>query len=67
MPPSPHQLEGGAAMKFFFVATVLLRPIQAFAQPVPSVPVPEPLSVGLLAVGLAGVGVAELIRRRRDK
>jgi len=61
-----HQLEGGTAMKFFFVATILLAPFQAFAQ-VPGTPVPEPLSVGLLAIGLGGVGAAEFIRRRKNK
>jgi MYXO-CTERM domain-containing protein len=46
-------------------ATVLLAPIQAYASS--PAPAPEPVSLILLGTGLAGLGVAELIRRRREK
>ena len=52
---------------FLLVVTGLLVSTQAHAQPVPSVSVPEPLTMALLGIGLAAVGAAELIRRRKDK
>jgi len=61
-------LFGGSAMKLSIVplfATVLLVPIQAYASS--PTPAPEPVSLILLGSGLAGLGVAELIRRRREK
>ena len=53
------------ASVFSFVMTALLLPLQANASG--SVPVPEPVSLTLLATGVAGLGAAELIRRRRKK
>lgn len=49
-------------------ATSLLVPIQAYASLATNgSSVPEPVSLILLGSGLAGLGVAELIRRRRQK
>ena len=53
------------ASMFCLVMTVLFLPLQANASG--SVPVPEPVSLTLLATGVAGLGAAELIRRRRGK
>ena len=44
----------------------VLLPSQAFAT-TPTQPVPEPVSLALIAVGAAGVGAAAWIRRRKDK
>ena len=44
----------------------VLGPSQAFAS-VNTYPVPEPVSLALIAVGAAGVGAAAWIRQRRDK
>ena len=53
------------ASMFSVLMTVLFLPLQANAST--PAPVPEPLSLALLATGVAGLGAAEIIRRRRGK
>jgi hypothetical protein len=51
---------------FLLLLIGLILPIQANAS-INVNPVPDPLSLALLASGLTGLGAAELIRRRKDK
>jgi hypothetical protein len=53
-------------IQVFLVGAGLLVPVLSYASPAP-IPTPEPVSLILLGSGLAGLGVAELIRRRRQK
>jgi hypothetical protein len=54
------------AFSIGLLVMVALVPSQVFAT-TPTQPVPEPVSLALLAVGAAGVGAAAWIRRRKDK
>ena len=70
---SYSNLFGGLVMNFrdcaYSIGLLVMGvfvPSQAFAT-TPGTPVPEPVSLALIAVGAAGMGAAAFIRRRKDK